>query len=394
MLQNTQSKRFGHKFVSYFVIVVLSVLLLFAGNRIATQNLSLFSDEYAQEVVKAVVTNVGEKVTDTYSVEENSSITSVSIDFQATILSGPRKGETVSAVQTIDSFTIANTTEVEEGNKILLIAALDEVHDWYFMEFLRSDLLLILGAAFILALLVFGRLKGFNTVLSLGLTCAAIIAVFIPAILSGKNIYLWSLLVCVYCVLMTLFIVNGISKKTFAAIIGCLAGIAVTGLLTHYMSKLLALTGVLDEESVYLTYLPTETPIDLRAIIFAAIVIGAMGAIMDVAMSISSSLWEVKEESSSPTFRNLFRSGMNIGRDVMGTMANTLILAYIGSSLSVVLLLSVYSSSMLGLFNREMIVVEILQSLIGSFGLLFTMPFTSAISASLYARRMRAFEIE
>jgi uncharacterized membrane protein len=135
------------------------------------------------------------------------------------------------------------------------------------------------------------------------------------------------------------------------------------------MDRTLALTGVLSEESVYLTYLPMETPIDLKAIIFAAIVIGAIGAIMDVAMSISSALWEIAGTSESASFETLFRSGINIGRDVMGTMANTLILAYIGSSLSVVLLISVYSSSLLYLLNREMIVVEILQALVGSFGI-------------------------
>jgi uncharacterized membrane protein len=158
------------------------------------------------------------------------------------------------------------------------------------------------------------------------------------------------------------------------------------------MDKVLELSGILDEDSVYLTYLPTENPIDLRAIIFAAILIGAMGAIMDVSMSIASSLWEIKEESASPTRGSLFKSGMNIGRDVLGTMANTLILAYIGSSLSVVLLLSVYSSSVLYLFNREMIVVEILQSLVGSFGLLFAMPLTSLVSAFLYTEKKDPYQ--
>ena len=133
-----------------------------------------------------------------------------------------------------------------------------------------------------------------------------------------------------------------------------------------------------------MTYISTGTPIDLKAIIFAAILIGALGAIMDVSMSISSSLWEVKEKSGATSFNTLFRSGMNIGRDVMGTMANTLILAYIGSSLSIVLLLSAYSTSLIYLLNREMIVVEILQALVGSFGILFAMPLTSFICAIIY----------
>jgi uncharacterized membrane protein len=152
------------------------------------------------------------------------------------------------------------------------------------------------------------------------------------------------------------------------------------------MNKILALTGIVDEESIYLTFIETETPIDLKAIIFAAIIIGALGAIMDVAMSTASSLWEVRDKADSVSFEALFKSGMNIGRDVMGTMTNTLILAYIGSSLSVVLLLSVYSTSLLYLLNREMIVIEILQALIGSFGLLLTLPLTSFICAVIYVK--------
>lgn len=107
---------------------------------------------------------------------------------------------------------------------------------------------------------------------------------------------------------------------------------------------------------------------------------------MDVAMSISSSLWEVREQSEEISFHSLFRLGINIGQDVMGTMANTLILAYIGGSLSVVLLLSAYSTSLMYLMNMEMIVVEILQSLIGSFGILFAMPLTSFICAIIYQK--------
>jgi uncharacterized membrane protein len=152
------------------------------------------------------------------------------------------------------------------------------------------------------------------------------------------------------------------------------------------MDKVLFLTGIVDEHSRYLSNLPLETPINLRAIIFAGIIIGAMGAIMDVAMSISSALWEVKEKAGKIKFETLFRSGLTIGRDIMGSMANTLILAYIGTSLSVVLLLSVYSDSLSSLFNMEMIAVEILQALAGSFGILFAMPLTAFFCAKIYLR--------
>lgn len=119
-------------------------------------------------------------------------------------------------------------------------------------------------------------------------------------------------------------------KKTIATIIGCISGTVIAALGTAIMSEVLGLTGYVDEHSYYLTLLNTETPIDLTAIIFAAITIGAVGAIMDVAMDLSSSLYELSEQVPDMTFGKLCKSGFSIGRDIMGTMANTLVLAYIG----------------------------------------------------------------
>lgn len=371
----------------YAATVVLSVIFIIIGNRIATENLSSFKNGLPDEaVVTARIDAVIDRIVDEYS-EGDGTAQDVQIVFQATILSGARKGAQVVGVQYLDGVYSAAVPEAVQGGKVVLIEAEgEEGSEWQLIEHVKTDRLFIFGVLFVLALVLFGRGKGFNTILSLGLTCAAIFAVFIPAILSGKNIYLTAIVICLYTIVMTYLIVNGGNKKTLAAAGGCFGGIVISGFLTVVMAKILALTGYVDEDSVYLTYLSTvnNISIDLKAIIFAAVLIGALGAIMDVAMSIASSLWEVREKSQSPTFSTLFKSGMNIGRDVMGTMANTLILAYIGSSLSIVLLLTAYSTSLTYLLNREMIVVEILQALVGSFGILFTMPLTSFICAAIY----------
>ena len=185
---------------------------------------------------------------------------------------------------------------------------------------------------------------------------------------------------------MTLVVVSGFNPKTSAAIIGCISGIALSAILVLIMNSILKLTGVVDEASVYLLLMNPDHPVDLKAIIFGAIIIGAMGAIMDVSMSISSALYEMKENYAAHSFGQLVASGMTIGRDIMGTMANTLVLAYIGSSLSTVLLLITYNSSLLDLMNREMVVIEILQAIIGSLGILMTLPLTAIASGFLYTR--------
>ena len=134
---------------------------------------------------------------------------------------------------------------------------------------------------------------------------------------------------------------------------------------------------------MYVSLLNETNPIDLRAIIFASITIGAMGATMDVAMDITSSLFEIRRKIPDISFSHLVHSGVIIGRDIMGTMANTLILAYIGSSLTTVLLFASYQSSLEQLLNRELIIVELLQALCGSIGILCTIPISALISSAL-----------
>lgn len=382
----SETRKFNKRWTGYILVILLSVLLLYFGRQFAIRDLSIFNaNEYGQVVVKGRITDITERTVETYEISETETSESISVVFQAKILNGDEKGETITGKQVIDSMYSMGMEEVQPGDTVMLSyydGQIDE--EWTMMDFVRLDKLLIFGGVFLLALLAFGWLKGLNTILSLLFSCAAIFLVFIPAILSGKNIYICAIGVCIYIIVMTYLIVNGFNKKTLAATIGCFGGLALVGILTVVMDRVLALTGYVDEDSMYLAYLQTATPINLRAIIFAAILIGAMGAVMDVSISISSSLWELQEKSKTISFKNLFRSGINIGRDIMGTMSNTLILAYIGSSLSVVLLLSAYTTSLLFLLNREMIIVEILQALVGSFGILLTLPLTSFVSALIY----------
>jgi uncharacterized membrane protein len=364
----------------YLLTVIVAVLLIFIGHKIAVNGIPVFQN-ISQEVVKAKVQRIVGQIAppDEFAPDQGNKII-----FEAKITSGVRKGEMVTALQNLNSFSRVTAKETSSGDSVLLINMNDE---WFFNGYARTSQLLALGLLFVLCVLLFGGKKGFNTILSLSLTCAAIFAVFIPSILSGKNIYVMSVLVCAYTIIMTLLLVIGFNKKSLAAAVGCLSGLGVSGIITAIMDKVLLLTGIVDEHSRYLANLPVENPINLRAIIFAGIIIGAMGAVEDVATSIASSLWEIKEKAGTIKFETLFHSGITIGRDIMGSMANTLILAYIGSSLSVVLILSVYSGSFLALFNTEMIVVEILQALIGSLGILFAMPLTALFCSVFYLRK-------
>ena len=368
--------------LTYLFTVIVSALLLIIGHTTAANGIPGFRNN-RQEVVTAKVRGIVEHTRPEDGIDGPAAMLNDKIFFEAIISGGPRKGEVVTAIQNTAGFLPGSQKAVFRNASVLLINSNSE---WYFNGFFRIHRLLGLALLFVLCVLVFGGAKGFNTVLSLGFTCTAIFAVFVPAILSGKNIYAMSLLVCGYMTVMSPLIVIGYNKKSAASIAGCAGGLVISGIIALIMDKALFLTGIVDEQSRYLVNLPGEIQLNLRAVIFAGILIGAMGAVMDVAISMASALWEIKEKARTIGFRELFRSGITIGRDIMGTMADTLILAYIGSSLTVVLILSVFSGSPLSLFNSEMIAVEIVQALAGSFGILFAMPLTALFCSIIYLK--------
>ena len=376
------------RMVVWICVVFFSIVVLIFGSQWASKGLVLFGSE--SSTVKAKVLSILSNETIEEYHGEGDAYTFTTITFLCEIQSGERSGEQITAQQQLDSLYAETefTKAVEEGDTILLIPGMDtEGNDvLIFSDYYRIDKVLWLGAAFLILVLVFGRWKGVNTLLSLIFTFMYVFLIFVPAVMNGYNIYLNSTITCVFSIVVTFLLVSGPDKKTLAAISGCIFGTIVAALLTLLMSRVLMLTGFVDEHSMYLTMLETEQPIDLTAIIFAAIIIGAMGAIMDVAMDIASSLYEISRHVPDISFKELSKSGMRIGRDLMGTMANTLVLAYVGSSLCSFMILLAYAGSLLQLLNREAIIVEIMQAVIGSLAILLTVPLTVVICGVLYLR--------
>ncbi len=372
--------------IIYIVTISLSILYIVLLGNTFSKDLELFVNN--DDVVKAKVIEILNTDLNEYKLGDDIH-KQKTIYFKAKILSGDDKGKIVEATQQINDLYAGEQEEITNGKKILLMEmyGTNEV-DYIMTEYVRTDYLIILGFIFILFLIVFGRKKGVNTIVSLVFTCLSIFAVFIPAVLSGHNIYLWSIITCLFIIIMTLLLINNISKKTLCAMIGCIGGVVMTALLTIIMTRIMHLTGLIDEQSYYLQLADTSQDFDLKAMMFGGIIIGAVGAIMDVAVSISASLLEVfeKAKDKDKNVKSLMKSGMTIGHDMMGTMANTLVMAYIGGSLSTTLLLIIYSGSLIELLNREMIIVELLQIMVGSFGLLLTIPLTSLICSFIYCK--------
>ena len=371
---------------TYLIVIVVSIIVIAIGKDMCSYSINskYDLDYYSAKVIR--ITNIEELH------NENNDR---KIYFTAKVLDGPYKGQIVNAFQKVENSDAYKVRDVKENDSIVIIPAktagfaeqgIGDDALWTFSLFKTSNYLLILIVIFLLMIIVIGKWKGINTILALTITTLLILLVFIPSVLRGFNIYISTLLCSIYIIISSLLLINGFNKKTLCAIVGNIFGILVAALIALIMNKLLNINGLINENYIYLSLVNPEHPIDLRAMIWSGIIIGSLGAIMDVAMAIASSMNELNEKMKNKNFKSMFVSGMNIGKDSIGTMANTLILAYIGCSMSTVLLLFSYNKNLLYLFNIEAIIIEVLQAIIGSIGILLTVPLTAFFSAWIFNR--------
>jgi len=247
----------------------------------------------------------------------------------------------------------------------------------------RERYLYFLLAVFIGGILLVGARQGLKTVISLIITGWAVINIMLPALLAGRNPIVVTLVVSGGITVITLLVIAGLTRKSLAAICGTMAGVMIGGFLARHILVLTKVNGMGSEESRLFFYTFAQGKLDFSGILFAGIVVGALGAVMDVAMSIASSVNEIRAVDPGLTFGQLAKSGLNIGRDIIGTMANTLVLAYTGSATPLMLLLIANDIPYLKYINLDIITTEIVRALAGSIGMVFTVPVTAVVSAAL-----------
>ena len=364
-------------------IILVSVLLLLIGNLwaasfTASHNYTLDHETYYRP-------NINARVIEISSVETTDTpIGTITTTIFIAALTREGGREVVGIQQTFRHYGAQPTPTryVQPGDRILL-QFLESYNMFELIEFLRIQYIAVLGAVIIAAIIAFGKIQGLNSLVSLALTVGAIFLVFVPAIAAGANIYLAAILVCFYSTVSTLLIVIVPNKKSLCTMIGCLLSVAFVAFTIIIMDTFMQMTGVLDSDSIAL--ITANPDISLTGIIFAGVVIGAFGAIMDVSMSIASSLWELRQ-TGGQNFKSICASGFNIGRDILGTMANTLVLAYIGSSLSVILLIfHHHSHNVFAVIHLETIIAELLRALAGIAGIFLAIPITTLVCGRLYS---------
>lgn len=303
------------------------------------------------------------------------------------ILTGKHKGEV---------YTVRNTIELAIPYRLIfrlhdkMVLQVDEdeetgkITNLKIYERARDTKVYALIVIFAAALIIVGKKNGFKALITLGITVGLIFGIFLPCIIQGFNPILLALAVCSAATVITLFIISGNNKKTYTAIMGTIGGVIIAGLFAYSAGKILMLTGLGNEDAQLLAFIPQHRKIDYQGLLFAGIMIGALGAVMDVAMSISSTMWEIISVSPGISKKQLIKSGMNIGRDIIGSMSNTLILAYVSTSIPVLLLFILFSNGFTEIINLELLASEVLRAVAGSIGLICTIPITVRLVGRLH----------
>lgn len=248
----------------------------------------------------------------------------------------------------------------------------------------RIPYLVVVVFIFFLLVIVIGGKQGIKTLISLIITTLSIFYILIPMIIKGHSAIWSSVLICTIISIITFIIIAGFKRKTLVAVLGTTVGVVISGVIAIIVGKLGSITGLGDCEAQTLIYVAKDMSIDLNGLLFAGILIATVGASMDIAMSISSAMTELAQKVKNISVRELIKSGMNIGKDAMGTMANTLIFAYVGESLMLIILLVLNGSSLINIINSDIIATEVLRGLCGTIGMISAIPITTFIFGALH----------
>lgn len=303
-------------------------------------------------------------------------------ELEILIRSGSHKDEILT---TTNYLSALNNIDVEEGDRIIVRILTDEDGSYYaaVYNYDRGFVLAFFLAAFVILLTALGGWKGVRALLGLVLTLVCVWFILIPAMIRGLPAVAMTVVIVGLTAAGALVLLNGFSRKTFAAVLGCFGGVLAAGLIASIVGWLTPLNGFNMDEAENLLIYGADKGLKISGLMVCGVLISAMGAVMDVALGIASAVSEVKLQNPSADEKSLRHSGMQVGRDAMGTMANTLILAFAGASLNMLILIQTYDVPFLQLINTDFFCLEIVQSVSGSFGILLTVPLVAWISSHL-----------
>ena len=330
---------------------------------------------------KAVVTKIN---SDTLSPDPDYPYINIGKQYlEVKITSGENKGKIVSVINFVGR---TDNKPVKVGTK-LIISSYDNFVSTIIVNYNREISIYILLFLFIFIVLFLGKSKGAKSLFSLIFTMICIFFMFIPLIINGMNPIIASIIIVILSTLVTMISLNGATKKTFIASLSCILCTIIAGLIAYIFGNFNNISTLNTAELQDLLFVSTKTSLKVKDLLFAGILISSLGAIMDTTMSITSSIFEMKDINNKLTKSQLFISGMNIGKDIMGTMTNTLILAFTGSSINILIIYFMYNMPYIQFINIDLIVLEIIQGLSGGIALILSIPITAFAASELIGNK-------
>ena len=296
------------------------------------------------------------------------------------IESGPDEGETFSFDQSVGE----GSRSLAAGDPIL-VAKADEQQgggaEYYFVDYRRGVPLVALTLLFIAVVVLISRLRGALSLVGLGLSLLILVRFVLPAILEGSDPVLVAVTGSAAIMFVTLYLAHGVNVRTTTAILGTLLSLALTGGLAIAFVELCRFTGFGSEEATFLQI--SAEQVNLEGLLLGGIIIGTLGVLDDVTVTQASAVWELRVANPSYPVRRLYSSALRIGRAHIASTVNTLVLAYAGASLPLLILFTISSRPLGGVLTSEVVAEEIVRTLVGSIGLVASVPITTALAAAV-----------
>ena len=273
---------------------------------------------------------------------------------------------------------------LQPGDHVVVAHDNNDAGGYYFSDFQRGRPLMLLAIVFAVVVVAIARWRGFAAIAGLGVTWIVLVKFLLPGLLDGENPVLVAVIGASCIMLVVLYLAHGVSIRTTTALLGTVTSLALTAGLAAVFTALTHVSGASSDEATYLQTIVGR--VDLRGVVLAGVVIGSLGVLNDVTVTQASAVWEIAAASPARTVRRLYVSGMRVGRDHIASTVYTLVLAYAGASLPLLLLFNASGQPVGRVLTGDAVTEEILRTLIGAIGLVAAVPITTALAAALAAR--------
>ncbi|HHX62860.1 MAG TPA: YibE/F family protein [Epulopiscium sp.] len=304
-------------------------------------------------------------------------------DIELKIVEGKYKNQTF---QVRNAVSRLYNTKVKVGTKVVAMLHEEdgELQGIDVYTYKRNHV--VIGLIFIFCFLIIfvGKMKGLKSVLALFFTLTTILYLMVPMLFRGVSPVLAATITSLIVTVVTMYLLNGKTKKTLVATIGTVSGVVIAGTVAIIAGEMAHLSGLTMQDAEPLLYIAEQSSLQVKGLFFAGILIASLGAVMDIAMSIASAIYEVHLIDPKLCTKELYKVGMNIGQDIIGTMSNTLILAFAGGSLGIMIMLTSANLPSIQLNNLDILAMEIIQGISGTIGIILSVPITSIVSAVIY----------